>query len=122
MAASISASLDLTYLRVGVSLAGWSGDGPVVVSRVHADGSRNPVRGMSAVSGGVAFGWDYEAPLSVPVTYEAWDGSTVVASSPVVVPIGRGASMLTVPGLPGFGGEVEIVAKPALNGRGHSRR
>ena len=109
--AAVTTSLDLTYTRVGVSLSGWSADGVVTVNRVHPDGSRNPVRGMSAVSGGVAFGWDYEAPLSVPVSYEAWDGSTLAASAAATLPAPSRA-VLTVPGLPSFGGSVLIAERP----------
>jgi len=107
--AAISTTTDTTYTRVGVNLSGWTTDGTVAVSRVHEDGSRNVVRGMSAVSGGVAFGWDYEAPLSVPVTYEAWDGSTL-ATSPATTLAAPSRARLSVPGLPSFGGPI-LIAK-----------
>lgn len=108
--AAITTTLDATYTRVGVSLAAFSVDGPLDVFRVHSDGSRNRVRGMSAVSGGVAFGWDYETPLSVPVTYEAWSGATLITSSATTLPApSRG--MLTVPGLPSFGGPVTLARR-----------
>lgn len=112
--ATITPTLDTTYLRVGVNLAAWTTDGPLDVFRVHSDGSRNLVRGMSAVSGGVAFGWDYEMPLSVPVTYEAWNGATLITSAPITAPVGFDVAMLTVPGLPSFGGVILPAKKPAL--------
>lgn len=109
--ASVTTSLDTTYLRVGVNLSGWAADGPVDVYRVHADGSRNIVRGMSAVSGGAAFGWDYETPLSASITYEAWNGGTLVASSATTL-TAPSKARLSVPGLPGFGGAVVLAKRP----------
>ena len=113
--AAIATSLDATYTRVGVSLSGWAADGVVPVYRVHQDGSRNVVRGMSAVSGGVAFGWDYESPLSAPVTYEAWDGSTLATSAETTLTMPAPAvAYLTAPGLPSFGGPVMPTGKVAM--------
>lgn len=83
MTAVILAEPDLTggpSPRMGVTLSGWSADGPVDVYRVHPDTSRHLVRGMSGVSGGTAFGWDYEAPFLVPVHYEADDAGVTVSS------------------------------------------
>lgn len=114
MVATITTTTDTTYLRVGVSLAGWAADGPVTVSRVHGDGSRSVVRGMSDVSGGVAFGWDYETPLSVPVTFEAWSGGALVASGGVTLPAPVRA-YLSVPGLPSFGVPVTLAVRPAMS-------
>ena len=111
---AITTTLDASRYRVGVELSGWTTDGDVTVYRVHADGSRNPVRGMSAVSGGAAFGWDYETPLSAAFTYEADDGGTVSSSS-VTLDVPYYVATLTVPGLPSFGGVIEPTTKPALN-------
>jgi hypothetical protein len=110
--AAIATSVDVSLRRVGVSLSGWSADGLVTVSRVHADGQRYPVRGVSAVSGGVAFGWDYEPPLSSSVTYEATDVTTV-ASDPVTLEAGR-ISTLSAPGLPSFNVLIDPIEKPAF--------
>ncbi|NUS17806.1 MAG: hypothetical protein HOY69_41495 [Streptomyces sp.] len=109
--AAITLNFDATYTRVGVNLSAWTADGPVTVSRVHSDGSRNAVRGMSAVSGGSAFGWDYEFPFNYDVTYEAWDGSTLITSAPLTVTAPTRAT-LTAPGLPSFGGPVLIAKRP----------
>ncbi|NUO35440.1 MAG: hypothetical protein HOQ27_10315, partial [Dermatophilaceae bacterium] len=112
--ASVTTTLDTTYNRVGVNLSGWSADGVVPVYRVHADGSRNLVRGMSAVSGGVAFGWDYEAPLSQSIYYQALDGSYVYSPATTLTVPGV-ESMLTVPGLPSFGGPVLLARRPVFD-------
>lgn len=109
---AITTTVDLSRYRVGVELSGWSADGPVTVYRVHGDGSRYPVRGMSAVSGGAAFGWDYETPLSASFTYEADDAGTVASAA---VSLDSRDSTLTVPGLPSFGGVVYPVGKPSMS-------
>lgn len=67
----VSGAAEPTLARVGVTLTDWTPEGPVVVRRVHQDGQRHDMRAMSSVSGGVAFGFDYETPLSVPFHYEA---------------------------------------------------
>jgi len=68
--------------RVGISLAGWT-DGPVTVTRVHADGNRVAVRSMPDSSGGVSFGYDNETPLGEPFHYEAMSGATLVTGGSV---------------------------------------
>lgn len=108
--ATITATVDPTYTRIGVQLSGFAADGPIDVYRIHADTSRHLVRGVSAVSGGVAFGWDYEAPLSSLVTYEASSGGTVITSSPTTLP--GVAAWLRSPGLPSLDMTVEVVRKP----------
>jgi hypothetical protein len=109
---AITTTTDLDRLRVGVELSGWGTDGPVSVYRVHSDGSRHEVRSMSAVSGGAAFGWDYETPLSASVTYEADDTTGTVTSASVS--LDTRIATLTVPGLPSFGGEVFPTGKPRM--------
>lgn len=109
--AAITLTLDPASYRIGVDLSDWSTSGTVEVLRVHQDGTRHPVRGMSAVSGGVGFAWDYEAPLSAPVTYEAMDGGTLVSSAPGALVVPHCTALLTVPGMPSFGGVVSPIGK-----------
>lgn len=114
MTASITTEVDLTggpSPRIGVTLAGWSADGSVDVYRVHPDTSRHLVRGMSAVSGGAAFAWDYEAPFAVPVHYEADDASTPVSSANATLDIAE--TWVSVPGLPGYAVPVTLLSKPS---------
>lgn len=108
----VSAAADQAYLRVGVTVSGFSVDGPVVVYRVHEDGTRWAVRGVSDVSGGSAFGYDYETPLNAPVTYEVTDGAVLTSSATVTV--SAGGATLTIPGVPSMGGPVLVVGKPQL--------
>jgi hypothetical protein len=108
---TITTTTDLDRLRVGVELSGWGTDGPVSVFRVHSDGSRHEVRSMSAVSGGAAFGWDYETPLSAAVTYEADDTTGTVTSAAATLAVAYNVATLTVPGLPSFGGVVLPASK-----------
>jgi hypothetical protein len=71
---------------------------------------------MSKISGGLAFGWDYEAPLDMPVTYEWVEGSVLAFTDDAVTlpaPAWDYAS-LTVPGLPSFGGQVIPAGKPVI--------
>ncbi|MDQ6795293.1 MAG: hypothetical protein M3067_10850 [Chloroflexota bacterium] len=112
MAATITATLDSTYRRVGVQLGGFAASGPVSVYRVHADGTTHLVRGVSALSGGAAFGWDYEATFTGSVTYYAMDGTTKVTSG--AVSVGTTDAMLRAPGLPSFDVTIHPIAKPKL--------
>jgi len=82
--AAIATSVDLAYPRVGISLSAWT-NGPVTVTRVHANGDRVIVRDMPDASGGTSFVYDYEAILGEPFVYEAYSGSTLVSSSSVTV-------------------------------------
>ena len=109
---AIAATLDAARLRVGVNLSGWSTAGDAQVIRRHQDGSSYPVRSMSAVSGGVGFGWDYETPLSAPFTYEAKDGSATIVSPVVTLAVAHDVATLTVPTMPTFGGFVTPERKP----------
>lgn len=108
---TITTTVDTDYARVGVTLSGFPADGPVDVYRVHPDDTRHLVRGVSDISGGAAFGWDYEAPLSAPVHYEADDGSTVIASGETAIPERR--AWLRSPGLPFLDMPVDIAAVPS---------
>ena len=94
--AAIGSAVDLAGLRVGVSLSAWT-DGPVTVTRVHGNGDRVAVRGLPDASGGVSFGYDYEAPLGEPFFYEANSGATLVTSSSVTV--GTTDMYVSVPGI-----------------------
>lgn len=116
---TITTTVDLTYLRVGVSLSAdpLSENRPTLMYRVHQDGSRNLVRGMSDLSGGVAFGWDYEAPLGVPFGYEWIDLGLVLATTDTDTVLPAPAwdyASLTVPGLPSFGGQIIPAGKPVI--------
>lgn len=109
--ASITVTTETSpYPRFGVALTAWAADGPVDVYRVHADTSRWLVRGVSAVSGGVAFGYDYEAPYSAVVHYEAISGTTSIVSSDVSLALDT--AVLSAPGLPAFTMVVTPVSKP----------
>lgn len=114
----ITTSVDLTYLRVGVSLSTspFAENRPTMMYRVHPDGSRNLVRGMSGLSGGAAFGWDYEAPLGVPLSYEWIEESLLaVTDTETVLPAPAwDYASLTVPGLPSFGGQIIPAGKPQI--------
>lgn len=111
---SITTTVDLTYTRIGVTLSTspFAGSRPAMIYRVHPDGSRNLVRGMSRISGGAAFGWDYEAPLNVPLNYE-WIEASVLDSTTTDTTLPAPArALLTVPGLPSFGGSVILARRP----------
>jgi hypothetical protein len=108
--ASITATTDAANYRIGVQLGSWSSSGTVPVYRVHPDGSRYAVRAMSDVSGGAAFGWDYEAPLSTAVHYEADNSGSTVTSNTVTLTVSARA-LLTAPGLPAYGGPVVVAAR-----------
>lgn len=111
--AAIATSVETTpNPRVGVSLSAWAADGPVDVYRVHPDTSRWLVRGMSSVSGAVAFGWDYEAPHMVAFHYEALSSSTLIVSPDTTVPVD--GAYLSAPGLPTLASPVELVGKPKV--------
>lgn len=112
--ATITTSTDYTYWRVGVQLGSWSADGPITVTRVHADGTRHSVRGVSDVSGGAAFGWDYETPLGSAFHYEAYDGANLISSGNVTLTVGSDLALLTAPGMPTFGGPVLPKAIPDM--------
>lgn len=113
--AAIAVTIDATYLRFGITLSAWAADGPVTVYRVHEDGTRWAVRGMSDVSGGSAFGYDYEGPLSAYVTYEATSGATLVQSVQRRIAVAANIATLTVPGVPTLGGTVLPARKPNLS-------
>ena len=108
---TIIVTADLNYRRVGVQLGGWAApDGSETVFRVHPDTSEWTVRGLDHTSGGAGFAWDYEAPLGLPVTYYAFDGSAKVVSAPVT--LASAAFMLRVPGLPAMDVTLDLTAKP----------
>jgi hypothetical protein len=115
--AGITTTVDLTYLRVGVTLSTspFAESRVPPIYRVHTDGSRNLVRGMSKISGGLAFGWDYEAPLNMPVTYEWIEGSVLSFTDDAVTLPAPSRALLTVPGLPSFGGPVLIAQRPEFS-------
>lgn len=113
--AAIAVTIDATYLRFGITLSAWAADGPVTVYRVHEDGTRWAVRGMSDVSGGSAFGYDYEGPLSAYVTYEATSGATLVQSVQRRIAVAPNIATLTVPGVPTMGGTVLPARKPKMS-------
>lgn len=96
------------YERAMVQLGSWSTTGPVSVFRVHADGTRWPVRGVPDTSGGASLVYDYEAPPGT-IYYEAADG-TLVTSAPVVATYS--ASVLRVPGQPGAQAVFELLRRP----------
>lgn len=109
--ATITTSVDPVYNRVGVTLSAFSADGAITVERVLVStGARAPMRAVSAVSGGSAFGWDYEAPFGVPVRYEAYDGATLIASSDATVP--GVEAWLRSPGLPVLDLAIELLDVP----------
>lgn len=64
MAPVVTAVVDQPALRVSVSLSGVTPDGPVEVWRVHTDGTRDRLRGLPDVSGGVSQVYDYLAPYT----------------------------------------------------------
>lgn len=109
--ATITASVDLTYRRVGVTLSGYPADGQISVWRVHPDGTRWAMRSMSQISGGAAFGWDYEAPRETPVTYVTETPS--VASTPIAVFVR--AAALRNPGKPGEDVNITPIGKPGMS-------
>lgn len=109
--ATITTTTDSELARVGVTLGSFSTDGPIVVERVHDDGSRWPMRSMSDVSGGAAFGFDYETPLSEPFHYEADNSGSTISSSPTTLTVAERA-LLTVPGIPIMGGPVMLLTRP----------
>jgi hypothetical protein len=98
------------FPRVGISLAAWT-DGPVTVTRVHADGTRVAVRSMPDSSGGVSFGYDNETPLGEAFHYEAYSGASLVTSADVTV--GRIDTWFSSPGMPQMAYQVDMVAVPA---------
>jgi hypothetical protein len=74
--------------RVRISIVSASG-GYVTITRTHPSGRVVTVRGMDVapLSGGAFIGWDYEAPIGLPVTYQAYyysDPDTLIATSNTV--------------------------------------
>lgn len=113
MTATVTATVDSIYRRVGVQLSGWtSADGPVSVTRVHADTSEWPVRATASTSAGQTFMWDYEAPFRQPVTYYAMDGSNKVVSAATTLSFDE--QWLRVPGFPIDDLQLHVVEKPAV--------
>jgi len=109
--ATITGAPETTPLpRVGISLAAWT-DGPVTVTRVHADGNRVTVRSIPDSSGGVSFGYDNETPLGEYFYYEAVSGATLVTSSNVKVD--RIDERISSPGMPQLDVQIDMVAVPA---------
>jgi len=95
MTATITAAVaTLTTPRISVTIGGWAADGPIIVYRVHPDGTSWAVRGIPDVSGGASFGYDYEAPLNSMVSYTAAGVSSGYVSTGVT------DAWLLVPGLP----------------------
>ena len=94
MATITAAAATLTTPRISVTVSGWATDGPIIVSRVHPDGTSWAVRGIPDVSGGASFGYDYEAPLNSAVSYSASGVSSGAVSTGVT------DAWLLVPGLP----------------------
>lgn len=111
---TVATVLDATLARIRVDLSGWSPDGPVTVT--GSDGvSSWRVRSITAISGGVSTGWDYEAALGVPVTYTATSGATSVSSAPVTLPVSaQMCAWLRAPGLPALDMQIEPVGKPSI--------
>ena len=86
MPGAITLTPDPDRARMGVRLDGFP-DVDTQVARVVA-GERVPLRAAHPAArplGGTWFGWDYEAPLGVPVGYEASDGTSVVTAAPAVL-------------------------------------
>jgi len=109
--ATITGTPETTPLpRVGVSLAAWT-DGPVTVTRVHADGNRVAVRSIPDASGGVSFGYDDETPLGEDFYYEAYSGASLITSAAVTV--ARTDTWFSSPGVPQMAYQVDMVAVPA---------
>lgn len=92
--ATLTATFDASIARVGLQIDGFVDGTPVTITR---DGV--PVRGGVEVvpSSGSYFLWDYEAPFSVNVHYEATDG-TLTATDDVTLPVTE--AWLRAPGLP----------------------
>jgi len=82
--------------------------GTVTLSRVHPDGSRQPVRAVGGdavalvTTGTIMIFEDYEAPLGVPIHYEYTSGSVSTGTYDVVVPPPDDPAMLWLkdPGQP----------------------
>ena len=86
MARAVTAVVEAASLRVSVSLSGVTPDGPVEVWRAHSDGTRDLLRGLPPVYGGVSQVYDYLAPYT-PVAgqlqfrYELTSGGTLYTSA-----------------------------------------
>ena len=107
--ATITAVVDLASLRVGVTLAAWV-DGPVVVTRVHQDGSRVEVRDVPDASGAASFAYDYETPLGESFYYEAHSGASLITSPTVTVSVTD--AYVSVPGMPGSAMRIDVEEVP----------
>lgn len=107
--ATLLATYDAAYARVGLQIDGFTDGVPVTITR---DG--DAVRGAVSIvpSSGSYFVWDYEAPFSVSVHYEATDG-TLTATADVTLPIT--AAFLRAPGLPSLDREILPADVPTVS-------
>ena len=109
----ISIVQDLVNLRTSLTLDGFqSADGPIGISRVHADGSTYAVRDTPYLSAGSAFTHDYELPFQSAVYYTATDTAGVVKSSSTT--LAADTFMLRAPGQPDYDLSLIVEGKPVL--------
>lgn len=104
---------DLVNLRTSLTLDGFQiADGPIGISRVHADGSTYAVRDTPYLSAGSAFTHDYELPFQEAVYYTAADTAGVVKSSSTTMAVDQ--FMLRAPGQPDYDVSLIVEGKPVL--------
>jgi hypothetical protein len=107
--ATLTATFDPVYARVGVQIDGFTDGVPVTITR-DGDAVRS---GVGVVpSSGSYFVWDYEAPFDVSVHYEATDG-TLTATDDVTLPLT--VAYLRAPGLPSLDREILPANVPAVS-------
>lgn len=94
MAVVVTVSPDMysAPLRVLLNVSSGSVNAPVSLVRVHADGSEYPVLTESGARliGGTWAGYDYHAPLGVPVSYRAAVNADSGTSSATWLPAASG--------------------------------
>ncbi|WP_239404554.1 hypothetical protein [Frankia sp. Cj3] len=108
MPGSITATVDATLARVHLVVTWTGGATSVTVTRLTSSTPTTPVRNgePGLLTAGSWQEYDYEAPLDIPVYYQATDGSATAVSPIVTVP-SDGLYWLRSPGRPALNITVE---------------